>query len=401
MTDSRGWGETSTWVRVGIISWSLLGIIVIGAGLVALLVRLWAVMLPLVVGGIIVFLLKSPVAWMCSKGMKRIWASVIAYLGMFAVFTAFGFYIAPVLRDQFTQFVSAFPIFYDRAQLFVEQIQQKYDALQPSPWMESMLVSMQEHLAASISKMSGSLASGILSAGGSIVGVVLGLFLGLIIGFYLLASLPQVERGVLGLFPPTARAEAAEIGRRINVVVGGFIRGQAIVALIVGVLTGITMAVIGVPYALMIGVIAGVTNIIPYLGPIVGGTVAAIVALFVDPWLMVWAIVTVIAIQQVESTFLSPKIMSDQVGLHPVVVILSLAAGASLAGLTGMLLAVPVAGTVKAVWSYYTEKHGWTEAELPSPDDSDEEGPSTSSSAPGSEVQVSDDEDRSAAEEGL
>jgi predicted PurR-regulated permease PerM len=145
----------------------------------------------------------------------------------------------------------------------------------------------------------------------------------------------------------------------MNVVVGGFIRGQALIALIVGVVTGIAMAVIGVPFAGMIGVIAGVTNIIPYVGPIVGGFVAAVVALFVDPWLAVWAILAFVAIQQLESMFLSPRIMSDQVGIHPVLVIVVLLAGASLGGLLGMLLAVPVAGVIRVTWDFFREKAGW------------------------------------------
>ena len=125
------------------------------------------------------------------------------------------------------------------------------------------------------------------------------------------------------------------------------------------------MSIIGVPFAGMIGVIAGVTNIIPYVGPIVGGFIAAIAALFVDPWLAVWAIIAVIIIQQVESAFLSPKIMSDQVGIHPVLVIVVLLAGASLGGLLGMLLAVPVAGIIRVTWDFFREKAEWIEPELP------------------------------------
>ena len=369
MLQSKGWGETSTWVRAGVIAWSFLGMLIIGAGVIWLLARLWVAVFPLVVGGIIVFLLKTPVAWMVDRGLSRALATTIAFVALLAALAGFGFFIFPELGRRFVQFANAFPGFYEEARAFVQELQDNYQGAQMPAWVISAFQAAQDSIASSLAQASRSLATGILSAGTSILGFFTSLFLGMIIGFYLLAGLPAVGQGMLRMFPPDTRGEVTDIGMRMNAVVGGFIRGQALIALIVGVVTGVAMALIGVPYAVTIGVIAGVTNIIPYVGPIVGGFVAAIVALFVDPVLMLWAIAVFVAIQQLESTFLSPKIMSDQVGLHPVVVILSLAAGASLAGLIGMLLAVPVAGTVSAVWSHYSEKHGWSVPEEPSVDE--------------------------------
>jgi predicted PurR-regulated permease PerM len=143
----------------------------------------------------------------------------------------------------------------------------------------------------------------------------------------------------------------------VTLVVEGWIRGQSLIALIVGVLTWLGLQVLGVPYALVIGLIAGVTNLIPYLGPVVGGLIAAISAAFVSPMLVVYTLAYIVVLQQLESMFLQPRVMSEQVNLHPVLVVFSLLVGASVGGLLGMLLAVPIAGAINAVFVYYFERH--------------------------------------------
>ena len=359
MLEERHWDDLPGWVRIGIVSWSLIGVTLIGLGILRFLGQISSAIIPLVVGLLIVFLLKSPVAWMERKGMNRTWATVLAYSGGILVLVGFGFYIVPAVSRELAKFADAFPTYYTAAVDAFTNLQEEYASLEMPEWLQNINDQIKDNLASTLSSISKNIASGVVSAGGAILGTAAAIFMGFIVGFLLLVGLPRVKVGLLGLFPPDSRDDALELSRRMNEVVGGFIRGQATIAAIVGTLTGIALAIIGVPFAGTIGLIAGITNVIPYVGPIVGGFIAAVVALFVDPWMMVWAILAVIVIQQIESTFLSPKIMSDQVGLHPVIVILSLAVGASLMGLVGMLLAVPVAGAIKAVWGFYAEKKGW------------------------------------------
>ena len=122
--------------------------------------------------------------------------------------------------------------------------------------------------------------------------------------------------------------------------------------------------VIGIPNAAALGLITGVMNIIPVVGPWIGGAAAAVVGLFVSPWAAVLALVLTIFVQQFVYTFISPKIMSDSVDVHPALVIVALfvgsAVGGAMAGLigsvVGMLLSIPFAAIAKSVFVFYYEK---------------------------------------------
>lgn len=137
-----------------------------------------------------------------------------------------------------------------------------------------------------------------------------------------------------------------------------YIRGQLLEAAIVGVLSAIVLQFIGIDYALMIGIIAGICNMIPYVGPFAGTVLAVIMALLSgQPITALWAIVGMLAVQQVDNNLLAPKIVGDSVGLHPVFIMLAIIIGGNVGGLIGMLIAVPVAASVKILLSKWYASH--------------------------------------------
>ncbi|MBZ9686095.1 AI-2E family transporter [Clostridium estertheticum] len=137
-----------------------------------------------------------------------------------------------------------------------------------------------------------------------------------------------------------------------------YIRGQLLEACVVGVLSGVVLYFIGIDYAFIIGIIAGICNMIPYIGPIVGTILAVIMALLSgQPITALWATIGMIVVQQVDNNLLAPKIVGDSVGLHPVFTMLAIIMGGSLGGLVGMLIAVPVAASLKIVLSRWYTSH--------------------------------------------
>ena len=260
MNEEHTWGDTSRWVRVGVIAWTLIGVVIIGYGVVLALGRVSSAIAPLVVGVILVLILKAPVAWFERKGLNRIVATAIVYAIALTVFVGLLIWVIPTLVAQSAEFSQEFPRFYQKAVDFFGEVRREYKALHMPGWVETMVERFNDTITSSASDFSGRAASGVISAGGAIVSGVVSLFAGLVIGFLLLAGLPKVGAGMLGLVPPGARHDAVELAHRTNLVVGGYIKGQGLIALIVGVLTGVTMALLGVPFAGMIGVIAGVTN---------------------------------------------------------------------------------------------------------------------------------------------
>ena len=143
----------------------------------------------------------------------------------------------------------------------------------------------------------------------------------------------------------------------INGVISSFIRGQLLDALIVGVLSSIALYIIGLDFAVFVGMTSGLFNIIPYFGPLIGSVLAVVVALLGGSFhKALFAVIALVIVQQIDSNIISPKIVGDSVGLHPVFVMLAIIIGGSCWGLWGMLIAVPVAGIIKLIlnrWMAY------------------------------------------------
>ena len=351
-----------SWRRLAIIAWALVGVgLLVAAGL-WLLGQVATALTPFVIAIFVVFLLRRPVKRLEALGVSRSLAVAICYLVAAVALTVFGLFVIPPIGREFRAFADDFPRYYDAAFGIWEWLEQEYLAIELPQWVISTAEAARESLIAWITSASRNIAQAALNVGGQVVGFLIHLFLALALAFFVLRDLPTLKSELLALPGPARQEESFKLAGEVTDVLEGFIRGQSIIALIVGVLTAAGLWVLGVPYALLIGLIAGVTNLVPYLGPFVGGLVAAISAAFVSPQLVLWTVVWIVIVQQAESTFLQPRIMADQVHLHPVLVILSLLIGATLFGLVGMILAVPIAGVVKVMFVHYYEK--WTESSI-------------------------------------
>jgi len=181
---------------------------------------------------------------------------------------------------------------------------------------------------------------------------VVNIVLGLILGFYILKDLEYFKQ----LYRDTTKALIKERKNQklkslfadINQIISKFIRGQLLDALIVGILSSIGLSIIGLDFAVLIGMTAGIANIIPYFGPIIGSVPAIIVGLLSgSPIKALLAVVVLVVVQQVDGALISPKVVGDSVGLHPVFVMLSILVGGAYFGLWGMLIAVPTAAIIK------------------------------------------------------
>ena len=135
---------------------------------------------------------------------------------------------------------------------------------------------------------------------------------------------------------------------------GGYIRGQLLVALAVGLLTALGLLIVGIPAWLVLGLLMGACEFIPYIGPLIGGVPIALFSLPMGFHALLWGLGVTVLVQQIEGYFLSPRLMGEATGLHPVSVLLLLSAGGLLFGLGGMMAAVPayvcLRGAVRVLW---------------------------------------------------
>jgi predicted PurR-regulated permease PerM len=180
-----------------------------------------------------------------------------------------------------------------------------------------------------------------------------GLTVGPVIAFYLLVDLSNFTAMVRRLVPPRHRAEVEHVGGELAKVVGGFVRGQLLIALFVGAATSTALGLVGLRFWLVIGVIAGFANLVPLLGPFVAGVLGVTVALVTDGLgLAVLVMVLMTGVQQLESSVLSPLIMGRTVRIHPLAVLFGVLIAAALWGVLGMLLVVPAVAAAKVLASH-------------------------------------------------
>ena len=205
---------------------------------------------------------------------------------------------------------------------------------------------LQDQIGASISSTSTALLGGTLSVVTGVVGLVTDLFLILAITFYMIVDGGSIRSNILGLFPARARERWFFVEATVNSVLGGYIRGQVVVALTVGAAAGLGSALLGVQYPLVIGLLAFLFEFIPLLGPVLGMIPAVLISLFQPFPLVLWVILYFIVLQQVESNLIVPRVSGHAVGLHPLGAMLALIAGVEVGGLGGALISVPLVGVL-------------------------------------------------------
>jgi sporulation integral membrane protein YtvI len=173
-----------------------------------------------------------------------------------------------------------------------------------------------------------------------------------VMAIYFLADWKGIGVHFFRIIPQRWRMEWRRLWQDINHVIRQFVRGNLVVAVIVGILSGIGVKLVGMEYALLIGLICGIFDLIPYFGPLIGAVPTVLLALTKSPGMAVKVALIIIIVQQLEGNIISPKLMGDSVGLHPLWIVFALLAGGELAGFWGMFLAVPVAAVIRVVFNH-------------------------------------------------
>jgi predicted PurR-regulated permease PerM len=345
--------------RWGIVAWSLIGV-----GYLALLIYryllypLHIVFPPLLLATVIVYLLNPLVSRLERRGVGRVWGSLLTYLVFLGLLAVGLRYLVPIVANQVTGFATSVPDLLERTQAWLADLNRRLNF----DFDTNALVgsfSPEGGGGAFISRIF-SFTVGILSAAVAVI-------LGLVLGFYLLVDLPKIQRGAMALIPAKRRPAILSILERMGKALGGYFRGQLLVALFVGLASMLGLYIVGLPYWALVGMVAGLFNLIPLLGPFIGGIPALFIAFTANEpldlplslnldtgWpLAIGSVVALLAVQQIDNHIISPNIVARTVKLHPVTVMLGLLVAGTLLGLWGMLLAVPVIATAKILVLHY------------------------------------------------
>ncbi len=351
--------------RFGIVSWSLLGTVLFLGVLIWILAQVANLLPALAFAIAIIFILNPVVSRMRRFGIPRLLGSCLSYVALAGILTLVGFLTWPSIRDQARDFGDRFPDIYNDVARQGQDIADDFGIDVQVPDYDELRDRFSE------ATDEGGFVSDNLSRIGDVTLTILEFLVLLIfapvVAFYILMDLPKLREQAKRMIPERHRSEFTFVSSEVGTAVGGFLRGQLLVALIVGVMTSVGFWLIDLPFWLLIGMIAGFLNIIPFLGPWVGGGLGVLVALTeTDVETAIWAAIVAIVVQQIDNHFISPNVLGASVRLHPATIILALLVGGTISGIFGVLLAVPVFAVIKIITGHYWRtrvlEESWDEA---------------------------------------
>jgi len=354
--------------RLGMFSWSVIGVLILVVAAFWILDRGRIIFAPLLLAVVIVFVLNPMVTFFHDRGVPRIVGAMLGFLTFFAGLALILVLVAPDMVDQAQSLVERFPDIFDDTASQIRGVLADLGFENVAVWNYQDLLDYlndpdnRDTLIHLLTANVGSITAGIFE-------FILVFLIGPVLAFYFLVDLPSTGRRIAGIFPPERQSEAIHLGNQLNAALGGFLRGQLVVALIVGSLLSLGYWLIGLEFWLLIGLIGGVLNIVPFLGPWIGGALGVIVALTTgDFGMVVWAIVVAVAVQQIDNNFVSPTVLQATVRLHPTVTLLVLVLGGAMAGIWGVIVAVPLTASLKILvghwWRTRVLGQTWEEASV-------------------------------------
>ena len=322
-----------------------------------------SILSPFIIALVIAYLLHPMVKWLelnlfkqvkIKPQYKRTFSVLLTYLLIVGGFILFIYSTYVMIGGQITNNVNV-----NNMIEAIMKYSQRYNDIFQSALAQletsGLSTDVKEQFKSLIERMNGLMGSAINAAFDSIKQLgsnLINILLGAIIAFYVLKDLEYFKKLTNDCFNVVFRKNSYKNTKLffhdVDSVVSKFIRGQLLDAIIVGILCSIGLWIIGLDFPVLIGMTAGISNVIPYFGPIIGSIPAIIVGLLSgSPIKALFAVLVLLLVQQIDGAIISPKVVGESVGLHPVFVILSITIGGAYFGLLGMLLAVPAAGIIK------------------------------------------------------
>lgn len=320
-----------------------------GLALIAIFALLWLlgdVILPFIAGGAVAYFL-DPVADRLQRlGASRAVATTVIMLSVLLVVILMFLLVLPLLVQQAVSLFETAPRLFQDLQGFLTT---RFPSLVDE---DSVLRQSLVSVGQTIQERGGELLNTVLTSVNSIVGVVVFFVVMPVVAFYLLYDWDNMTSKIDDLLPREHAPMIRKLASEIDHTLASFIRGMGTVSLILGTFYAVALMLVGLQFGLVVGAIAGLVTFIPYVGALIGGALAIGLALFQfwGDWLSIGLVAGIFVVgQTIEGNVLTPKLVGNSVGLHPVWLIFALSVFGSLFGFVGMLVAVPVAAVIGVV----------------------------------------------------
>jgi predicted PurR-regulated permease PerM len=268
-------------------------------------------------------------------------AVMIVYLLLALVLTGLGLILVPPLVEQVREVDD---ITLELTEWAREEVPPIYDVVVRLGF-EQQVADLGTSLTSTITQLIGTLAA----VPFQVLGFLFGIVSVLVIGFFWMSATERLNRSVIALLPPKRADAVRDLAGELSQRAGGWVRGQVILMVFIGTVTFVGLFVLGVPYPLALATWASLMEIIPIIGPFLGAIPAVLVAFTESPLLALATAILYVIVQQLENNILVPKVMERAVGLHPILVMVSVLAGGVLYGILGIVIAVPLVAALQVL----------------------------------------------------
>ncbi len=289
--------------------------------------------------------------------LPRLVAIGATYAALLVLFSAAVILLVPALTVQVVEVARNLPAYAETLTEWVTAVQTSVNAWlldRRSPVLFDVQSALNpDDLARRVEALGPPLLSNALQFAAGAATLLVELVVLLILSFYFMVDGSRLSESLVRALPLRAQDDTRFLVANVHRAFAGFLRGQLIQALVSGIGTALIMSALRVDYALLAGVVAGLFLLIPFLGPVVAVWLPVLIALFVRPEVAWIVLLLLLALQQVIFNVLAPRILSEQVGLHPLLVFFAVLAGARVAGVWGAIFGVPVVAVIVAIASFY------------------------------------------------
>ena len=297
-----------------------------------------------------------PMPWRESRPeLSRSIAVGLIFVVAIGIFVGSMALVIPPTIEQSEEFIEDLPTFFNAARSTIEGWLGNYSDLVP----DDVRTQVEEGVA----NMGGVVVSAAWDVLPNAFGIVSGTF-ALIIGlatmpmliFYMVKDSSEIGSALLTPFPKPLRPYLVDLAKIADRALGGYLRGQLVLASTIGVVVTIGLVAMGVPFAFLLGVVAGLTALIPIVGPFIGGAVALLVTLATAPEKFLWVLGLYLIVQLAENTLLAPRVQASTLNIHPIVVILVIIVGGHFFGIWGVIFGAPLVSMGREVVRYVADE---------------------------------------------
>lgn len=321
------------------------------AGVLAAGVLIWLlapILAPFVAAFVLAYIANPVARWLIARRVPRALAATLVFVLLGLVLTALVLVIVPSLESETAAFVRRLPDYLDRLEAFLRRASAWFAGPGDAALDLDLVRRQLEAHWRELGGFAAAFAGWLTRSGLHLIGFFASVGITLVVTFYLLCDWDVILKRLLGLFPQDSRRPVSDFAREADRVLSAFLRGQLMVMVALAAIYSTGLAIAGLDLALPVGIVSGLVSFVPYLGFVLGIVLAGLAAVLQggDAWLYGGIAIAYGVGQALESFVLTPYLVGDRIGLHPVAVIFAIMAGGQLFGFVGVLLALPVAAVL-------------------------------------------------------